>query len=210
MKRIFALCFTTCLAIQVFVPTVAAERRAYVVDRAHSQINFVGEALFISAHGHFDKWDAEIQLDKEKLENSSVVVTVDAGSINTRVQQRDNHLRSGDFLDVAKNPEIKFVATKISRANDKDLVLTGDLSLRGVTRPIQVPVRLVFLREGDARFKGEFQINRQEYGITYNSKMNPVEDMVAIQFDMHLNDKLVMEERQKQARPPAAPQPPSQ
>jgi len=76
---------------------------------------------------------------------------------------------------------------------------------------VQVPVKLVFLREGDARFKGEFQVNRRDFGMNYNSRMNPVEDLVTIQFDMHLVDKAVMEAQQQQRqqqRLPDAPRPP--
>ena len=77
--------------------SVAAQTRPHIVDHNHSQINFVAEARFISAHGHFDKWDAEVQLDPAKIENSSFKITIDAASINTRVAMRDNHLRSKEY-----------------------------------------------------------------------------------------------------------------
>jgi len=147
----------------------------------------------------------------DNLENSSVALTIETASLNTRVERRDNHLRSADFFDAANHPQIKFVSTKVSRVDDKNFNLTGDLTIRGITKPVQVPVKLVFLREGDARFKGEFQVNRRDFGMNYNSRMNPVEHLVTIQFDMHLVDKAVMEaqqQRRQQQRLPDAPRPP--
>jgi polyisoprenoid-binding protein YceI len=104
------------------VPGVYAERKAYLIDPAHCQINFVGESLLLSAHGYFERWEGDFQIDREKLENSSVSITIDATSLNTRVQARDNHLRSKDFLDVANYPQIKFVSTGISKVDDKNLL----------------------------------------------------------------------------------------
>jgi polyisoprenoid-binding protein YceI len=176
-----------------------AERKSYIPDPPHSQINFVGESLLISAQGYFERWESDFQIDREKLENSSIGINIDAASLNTRVQMRDNHLRSKDFLDVATYPQIKFTSTGISKVDDKNYVITGNLTLHGVTKPIKAPFRVIFLRDSDGRFKGEFKINRWDYGINYAGKMNPVEDMVTIQFDMHLQDKVTAGRQQKPA-----------
>lgn len=206
MKRLVSLAFV--LLMLIAVPPIQAERKPYALDRSHCQLNFVGEALLLSAHGYFERWDAEIQMDRENLENSTVSVTIDAASINTRITRRDDHLRSADFLDVAKNPQIKFVSSRIGKVDDKNVKITGDLTLRGVTKTVGVPVKIIFLRDGDARFKGELEINRKEYGMMYNSRMNPVEDNVAIQFDLHIVDQKVMEERQRQRQQQTPPRPP--
>ena len=137
MKRhlvLFALGF---LLVQTLSPAALAERKPYALDRSHCQLNFIGEALLISAHGSFDKWDADVQMDRDKLENSALTLTIDATSINTRVERRDNHLRSPDFLDVKNHPQIKFVSTKVTRVDDKTLNLVGDLTIQGYdqTRP---------------------------------------------------------------------------
>ena len=95
--------------------TVVAQPRPHIVDHAHSQINFVAEARFISAHGYFDKWEAEVQLDPAKIENSSFKITIEAASVNTRVARRDDHLRSKDFFDVATYPQITLVSKKITK-----------------------------------------------------------------------------------------------
>jgi polyisoprenoid-binding protein YceI len=188
----------------------AADRRPYVFDLSHSQLNFVAEALLVTAHGFFEKFEADIQVDPENLENSTLTFTIDAASINTRNERRDNHLRSPDFFDVANHPQIKFASTKVIKADDKNLVVVGDLTIRGTAKQVQVPVRIVFLREGDARFKGEFRINRQDFGIKFNSRMNPIEDEVLVQFDFHLNDQQALQQRRQQQQQKAPPKQPPQ
>jgi polyisoprenoid-binding protein YceI len=188
----------TIVVLALLLPSARAERKPYLPDRSHGQINFVADALLISAHGSFDKWDGDFQLDRENLENSTIKLTIDASSINTRVEGRDKHLRSADFFDVEKHPQITFNSTKVSKVDDSNYKVNGDLTLRGVTKSVELPVRIAFLRETSGRFRGELQLNRKDFGITYNSRMNPIEDMVSVQFDLHLVDKQVMEERQRQ------------
>jgi len=212
MKR-FATLLVCLLGLAVWLaPTAGADRKPYVFDRPHSQLNFTAEALLLTAHGFFEKFDAEVQVDPEKLENSTLHLTIETASINTRVERRDNHLRSADFFDAANHPRITFVATKITKVSDQDLLITGDLTIRAVTKSIQVPTRVVFLRDGRGRFKGEFQINRKDFGVNYNSRMNPIEDTVAVQFDLNLVDQKMQEERQRQMQqrqqqPPTQQQP---
>lgn len=188
-------------ALAVVSAPALAERRPYAFDRAHSQINFIGEALLVSAHGFFERFDGEIQIDRENLENASIRLVIEAASINTRNERRDNHLRSADFFDAANHPQITFTSTAIRRVDDKNLLVTGELTIRGTTRPVEVPVQVVFLRETDGRFRGQFQVNRKDFGVSYNSAMNPIEDLVTVQFDFHLVDQQAMEQRQRQRQP---------
>jgi polyisoprenoid-binding protein YceI len=175
--------------ITITAPAVFAQTRPHVVDQAHSQINFVAEARLISAHGHFDKWDAEVQLDPAKIENSSFKIIIDAASINTRVQRRDDHIRGKDFFDVATYPQITLVSKKITKTGDKTYTVTGDLSFHGVTKQIDVQISQVFYENNRGRFRANFGINRKEFGITYDSKMNPIEDIVQVQVDINVLDK---------------------
>ena len=184
----------------ITTPTVFAQTRPHIVDQAHSQINFVAEARFISAHGFFDKWDAEVQLDPAKIENSSFKITIEAASINTRVAMRDNHLRGKDFFDVATYPQITLVSKKITKTGDKKYALTGDLTLRGVTKQIEVEINQVFYENDRGRFRATFPINRKDFGITYNSSMNPIEDVVQVQVDVNVLDKEATE-KARAARP---------
>jgi len=173
----------------ITTPTVFAQTRPHIVDQAHSQINFVAEARFISAHGFFDKWDAEVQLDPAKIENSSFKIIIDAASINTRVAMRDNHLRSKDFFDVATYPQITLVSKKITKTGDRTYTVTGDLTMRGVTKQLDVEVTHVFYENNRGRFRANFRINRKDFGISYNSNMNPIEDIVQVQVDINVLDK---------------------
>jgi polyisoprenoid-binding protein YceI len=177
------------LLFLAMAPSALAQTRPHIVDQAHSQVNFVAEARLISAHGHFDKWDAEVQLDPAKIENSSFKITIDAASINTRVQRRDDHLRGKDFFDVATYPQITLVSKKITKTGDQKYAVTGDLTLRGVTKQIDVEINQVFYENNRGRFRANFRINRKEFGITYDSKMNPIEDMVQVQVDINVLDK---------------------
>ncbi|HEU0173250.1 MAG TPA: YceI family protein [Blastocatellia bacterium] len=173
----------------ISAPTVFAQTRPHIVDQAHSQINFVAEARFISAHGYFDKWDAEVQLDPAKIENSSFKITIEAASINTRVAMRDNHLRSKDFFDVTTYPQITLVSKKITKTGDRTYTVTGDLTMRGVTKQLDVEVTQVFYENNRGRFRANFRINRKDFGISYNSNMNPIEDIVQVQVDINVLDK---------------------
>jgi len=175
--------------ITITAPAALAQTRPHIVDQGHSQINFVAEARLISAHGHFDKWDAEVQLDPAKIENSSFKITIDAASINTRIQRRDDHLRGKDFFDVATYPQITLVSKKITKTGDRKYSIAGDLTLRGVTKQIEVEINQVFYENNRGRFRATFPINRKDFGITYDSKMNPIEDIVQVQVDINVLDK---------------------
>src|SRR5262249_55660928 len=164
------------------------------------QINFVAEARFISAHGYFDKWEAEVQLDPAKIENSSFKITIEAASINTRVERRDNHLRSKDFFDVATYPQITLVSKKITKTGDRKNAVAGDLRLSGVTRQIDIEITQVFYENNRGRFRATFPINRKDFGMTYNSNMNPIEDIVQAQVDINVLDKEATE-KARAARP---------
>jgi polyisoprenoid-binding protein YceI len=184
----------------IMAPAAFAQTRPHIVDQAHSQINFVAEARFISLHGFFEKWDAEVQLDPAKIENSSFKLTIDAASINTRVQRRDDHLRAKDFFDVATYPQIILISKKITKTGDKTYTVTGDLSFHGVTKQIDVQISQVFYENNRGRFRATFPINRKEFGITYDSKMNPIEDVVQVQVDINVLDKEAAE-KARAARP---------
>ena len=163
--------------------------RPHDVDRAHSEISFVAESRLMSAHGFFGRWDAEIMLDAQAPEQSSVVIRIDAASIDTRVARRDEHLRSADFFDVARFPQVTFVSRGIRRVSATRFDMTGDLTMRGVTRPVVIPTTVVFYDNGLGRFKGAFTVSREQFGMKYNSTVNPIADEVQVQFNMSLRER---------------------
>lgn len=191
------------LAPAVLAPAaLAAQARPYVLDRSHSAINFVADARLHTAHGYFKTWDAEIALDADAPQNSRVAITIDVASIDTRVEGRDRHLRSKDFFNVDSFPKITFVANTINKLSETKYNLTGDLTIRGVTKTITVPTTVMFFdkERGDGRVKGEFVVNRHDYGVSFRSANNLVLDEVKVEFDMHLMDKEKAEARRRPAQ----------
>lgn len=181
------------LAAVVALPLVVAARplpeaKPHVIDKAHSEINFVADSRMLSAHGFFGKWDADVKLDAAKWENSTVAITIDASSINTRVERRDGHLKSADFFDVEKHPNITFKSVSVKQTGANKLDITGDLTVRGTTKRITVPATMMFYEGGTGRFRGQFAINRLDYGVSYDSKLNPIQNEVQVQWDIALSE----------------------
>mgnify|MGYP002654209553 FL=1 len=175
------------LALPLFVAArPLSDAKPHAIDKAHSEINFVADSRMLSAHGFFGKWEADVKLDAAKWENSSVAITIDAASINTRVERRDGHLRSADFFDVEKHPNITFKSVSVKSTGANKLDITGDLTVRGTTKRITVPATMVFYEGGMGRFRGQFAINRMDYGVNYDSKLNPIQPEVQVQWDIAL------------------------
>ncbi len=160
----------------------------YLIDRAHSEINFIADSRLLSAHGYFEKWDASILIDTANVNASSVSITIEANSINTRVTMRDNHIRSDAFLDVARFPTITFKSVDIKRTAPKLFDIVGDLTMHGVTKRISVPAFMVFYDKGAGRFRGQFTVLRKEYGVSFDPPINPVENEVQVQWDFSIKE----------------------
>lgn len=181
------------LAAVLALPMIVAARplpeaKPHVIDKAHSEINFVADSRMLSAHGFFGKWDADVKLDATTYENSTVSITIDAASINTRVDMRDNHLRGPDFFDVAKFPAITFKSTGVKQTAANKLEIAGDLTVKGVTKKIVVPASVMFYDKGVGRFRGTLTILRKDFGVSYDPAVNPIENEVQVQWDIALKE----------------------
>ena len=143
-------------------------------DPSHSSIGFTVRHLMISkVRGHFGTWSGTFDYDAEDPTRSRLDVRIDAASIATRDDKRDAHLRSPDFFDVEKYPELTFASTKIERDGGDDYVVTGDLTIHGVTRSVQLKVEgLGRTRDpwGGERvgFSASTTINRKDFGLHWN------------------------------------------
>ncbi|SFC48051.1 YceI family protein [Streptomyces aidingensis] len=167
---------------------------SYTIDPAHSRIGFVARhAMVTKVRGAFNEFEGTAELDGEKPEQSSVRVTIKAASIDTRNSQRDEHLRSNDFLAMQDHPEITFVSTAVRRTGDTTFDLTGDLTVRGVTRQVTIP----FSYEGAAQdpfgnlrvgLEGSVEINRKDYGVVWNAPLETggllVSEKVTLEFEI--------------------------
>jgi polyisoprenoid-binding protein YceI len=146
------------------------------IDVGHSAIHFWVRHLVISkVHGRFARWTGTIDLDQGDLTRSSVDVKIDAASIDTQVADRDAHLRSPDFLDVAKYPELSFRSRRIEKAGDGYRV-TGDLTLHGVTREVTLEAEFAGTAKdpwGNERtaFAAKTSLDRRDYGLTWNAAL---------------------------------------
>jgi len=149
----------------------------YTIDTAHSRVGFVARhAMVTKVRGSFDEFEGSIHLDGETPEKSSGKVTIQAKSINTRNSQRDDHLRSNDFLDMDNQPEITFASTGIKQTGDADFVVSGDLSIRGVTKPVEIAFEYTGAATdpfGNQRvgLEGSVVINRKDFGVSWNAAL---------------------------------------
>jgi polyisoprenoid-binding protein YceI len=146
------------------------------IDIGHSAIHFWVRHMVISkVHGRFAKWSGSLELDDKDLSRSSVRVQIDATSIDTQVADRDTHLKSPDFLDVAKYPEIAFQSKRIEKVGD-GLRVVGDLQLHGVTREVALEAELGGMAKdpwGNQRagFSARASLDRKEFGLTWNAAL---------------------------------------
>lgn len=146
----------------------------YAIDPVHTTIGFAARHLVINdVPGRFREFSGTIQYDPDDLAKSSVTFSAKAASLDTGVEQRDNHLRSADFFDVANHPQITFKSIRIEKKGQNDYIANGDFTLRGVTKQLALPFKLYGTIKdpwGKTRLGVEAAtvINRQDYGVKWN------------------------------------------
>jgi polyisoprenoid-binding protein YceI len=176
------------------------------IDVGHSAIHFWARHMVISkVHGRFARWSGAIALDPQDLTRSSVEVRIDAASIDTQVADRDAHLRSPDFLDVAKHPEITFVSRRVENGGD-GLRIVGELTLHGVTR--EVTLQAEFAGTGKdpwgnerAGFSARATLDRRDYGLVWNAALETGGVLVGEKVELTIELEAV---KQVAAKPQAA------
>ena len=163
------------------------------LDKDHVHVTFtISNIGFSVTHGQFREFDAEIDFDPENVETASVVFTLVADSLDTNSKARDRHVKSKDFLDVANFPTITFRSTKVRLLDEKTAEVTGDLTMRGVTKEEVFTATLIRLGPSPfnaadtiAGFSVEGVIDRTEYGVSYGAPAIGVE--VPIRIDIQMN-----------------------
>jgi polyisoprenoid-binding protein YceI len=155
-----------------YAPITAGD---YKLDPAHSIIGFAVRHLEINwVEGRFKEFEGTIHYDEKDLTKSSVEFSAKVESVDTGVAARDKHLRTADFFEVEKYPALSFKSTGVERKGKDAFVLHGDLTLKGVTKPVQLPFKITGAVKdpwGNTRFGVEAQtkINRRDFGINYGS-----------------------------------------
>ena len=166
----------------------------WTLDPAHTRIGFVARhAMVTKVRGSFNEFEGTAVLDGANPANSHAEVTIKAASIDTRNAQRDEHLRSNDFLAMQEHPEITFISTGVRQVDETTFELTGDLTIRGVTKSVTIP----FTFEGAATdpfgnlragFEGSVAINRKDWGVNWNAALEGggvlVSDKVTLEFEV--------------------------
>ena len=180
------------LALAALPGLARAGASEWTIDAGHSNAGFAVRHLVISqVRGTFGKFSGTVRLDESDLTRSSVEATLDVASIDTRVADRDAHLKSPDFFDAGRYPTITFRSTQVARAGEDRLRVTGDLTLHGVTRPVTLEVSTtpaVKGMSGETRrgFSATTQIARKDFGLTWNKVVEAgpaVGDEVTITLD---------------------------
>lgn len=146
----------------------------FVFDKAHSTIGFQIRHLFSKVPGKFNDFSGQIQLDEANPEQSSVEVSIKTASINTGVEKRDEHLKSPDFFDAKKFPEINFKSTSVKRTGENTADVTGNLDMHGVTKEVVLKVELIGKGAGPqgatvSGWEASTALKRSEFGLAWNS-----------------------------------------
>ncbi|HWP83170.1 MAG TPA: YceI family protein [Bacteroidota bacterium] len=145
------------------------------IDPAHSEVTFKVKHLLVSTvRGSLTKFDAKIEGEKEDFSDARITFEADVNSINTKNEQRDEHLKSPDFFDVAKYPTITFVSKSVKKISDFEMEVSGDLTIRGITKEVKLNVLYNGTVTGFggtqvAGFEITGKINRFDYGLQWNA-----------------------------------------
>ena len=166
----------------------------YTLDPTHTRIGFVARhAMVTKVRGSFNEFEGTAVLDGDDVAKSSATVVIQVASIDTRQAQRDEHLRSNDFLAMEEFPQITFVATGVTQTGSTSLELTGDLTIKGTTNSVTVPFDFEGLATdpfGNLRagFEGKTTINRKDWGLSWNAALETggflVSDKIKLEFDV--------------------------
>jgi polyisoprenoid-binding protein YceI len=159
---------------------VEAQPLRFRIQSEASEITFRATSRLMNAEGHFSRFSGDVVVDPAVLTTGRITLTVDAASLDTGIEMRDNHLRSSDFFDVARFPTVAFQSVRIEAAGRRATVV-GRLTLHGVTREIAVPIDVQITNTALVA-SGEFIVNRGEYAINYNSYVNPIGNEVRVAF----------------------------
>lgn len=155
----------------------AAATGAWTIDKAHSEVGFQVRHLMSRVRGSFGDFDGAVTVDAVRPESSSVSFTVKTASVNTNEPKRDEHLRSADFFDAAKFPEIRFVSRTFRKAGENRYDVTGDLTLHGVTKQVTLPVTFLGIQKDPwgnekAGFETAVTLNRKDFGVSWNKALD--------------------------------------
>jgi polyisoprenoid-binding protein YceI len=166
----------------------------YTIDPTHSRIGFVARhAMVTKVRGSFNDFEGSGYFDAEDATNSRLALTIQAASIDTRNPDRDGHLRSNDFFDMENHPEITFSSTAVEQVDTENYRVTGDLTIKGVTKPVIVDFEYTGTAidpYGNTRigFEGKTTVHRKDWGVNWNAALEAggvlVSEKVTLEFEV--------------------------
>ncbi|MBK9051349.1 MAG: YceI family protein [Chloroflexi bacterium] len=166
------------------------------IDKAHSQINFTARHMMISkVRGRFEEWTGTVNFDETTPINTTVEIEIAAASLNTREEQRDRHLHSGDFFDVENYPVLTFKSKRVEEDDANSGRLIGDLTIRSVTKEVTLDVEYNGIGTSPwgttvAGFSATTTINRKDWGLNWNVALEAggflVSDKIVIDIELEL------------------------
>ncbi len=170
-RKFFAVAVLSSLA------ALPLSAEVYSIDPGHSEVGFTVRHLVSNVRGRFNDFAGKINMDKKNLAASSVDFHIKATSIDTAVPDRDKHLRSADFFDVDKYPEISFKSDSIKATGKDKYAVTGTLTLHGVSKKVTLPVSFLGQAKDPsggtrAGFETTTTLNRKDYGIVWNKAVD--------------------------------------
>lgn len=168
----------------------------WIPDPAHTEIQFKVKHLMITTvTGYFRKYDLQVETEGDDFTASRIMFTADIDSIDTNSAQRDTHLKSGDFFEAAKYKQLRFAGKKYEKKGD-EYTLTGDLSIRSITKPITLKVEFAgIVIDPDGQTKAGFtvdsKVSRKEFGLQWNAMTEAGQVVVSDEIRIHCEIQLI-------------------
>lgn len=166
------------------------------IDPSHTRVGFSSRhAMVTKVRGAFNDVSGTAHLDAEDMSRSQVRVVLQVASVDTRSPQRDAHLRSSDFFDAEQHPTIEFDSTAVDEVDENQFIVTGELTIRGATRTISVPLELLGVDTDPfgqlrAGLEGSRRIDRKDWGVSWNTPLDSggvlVSDKITLEFELSL------------------------
>jgi polyisoprenoid-binding protein YceI len=174
--------------------------QSWKIDEAHTKIRFSARHMVISeVEGQFNKFEFKMTNESNDLEQSEIELVINAKSIDTSNNDRDNHLKSADFFEVDKYPEIKFNSTSVKKVTDEKYKLNGDLTIKGITKPIELDV--IYggqIKDPWGNIRAGFNVkgvlNRFDYGLKWNALIETGSAVVGKNININCDIEVVKEE----------------
>lgn len=170
--------FVAGLAATTILSTPVANASAWMVDASHTRVGFAVRHFFTPVDGHFERFDVKLDWDRNDVSKSKIEAKIGVASVHTANAKRDAHLRTPDFFDAANFPEITFLSRSIRAVDATHFVASGDLTIRGVTKRVDLPITLLGVTDIPpmmqemmmgakrvASFDGQLVIDRRDFSV---------------------------------------------